>query len=346
MRHRIAALLAVLFVLWSPTLPHLEAAGLNCDSFPNQKAAQEYLRQYPWDPDNLDGNRDGIACNSKGCPCDKVPVALVAAPDGSTATTTAPTSTPTPTVTTTATQVPSPTTTAVIPTAQPTNTTSGILADSPNGTAPTCPQSGLWLLLYWRGQRGPIATVAGACPGSDLYWVNREGRWLGYSTIAPAASDIWNVETGEAQFVHGGSSVHVADLPAKVVRVIDGDTVDVQLGEDVQRLRLIGIDTPETVAPGQPVDCYGPEASNHMKTLLTGQAVTLQTDPTQDTFDRYDRLLVYIFLGSMNVNEHMIREGFAREYTYRTAYRYQAAFKAAEVEAKQANRGLWAACSA
>lgn len=133
---------------------------------------------------------------------------------------------------------------------------------------------------------------------------------------------------------------------ATVQRVVDGDTADVQFtGGQAHRLRIIGIDTPETVDPSQPVQCYGPEASARARELLTGQTIALTADPTQDAVDRYGRVLVYVALpDGRDFGEVMVREGFAREYTYRTAYQRQATYRAAEAEARAAGRGLWGAC--
>lgn len=131
---------------------------------------------------------------------------------------------------------------------------------------------------------------------------------------------------------------------ATVVRVVDGDTVDVQLAGRTERLRLIGMDTPETVDPRQPVQCFGREASARAKALLPeGTQVRIAGDPTQDTRDQYGRLLVYLWLPDGRLfNEVMIAEGYAHEYTYRVPYQRQVAFKQAEREAREAGRGLWA----
>ncbi len=124
------------------------------------------------------------------------------------------------------------------------------------------------------------------------------------------------------------------DLPsAPVVRVVDGDTVDVRLDGQVARLRLIGIDTPETVDPRKPVQCFGREASAKAHELLDGQTITVEADTTQDDVDRYGRLLRYIWLPDGRLfNQEMIGQGYAFEYTYRVPYKYQAEFKQAERE--------------
>lgn len=133
----------------------------------------------------------------------------------------------------------------------------------------------------------------------------------------------------------------------KVVKVVDGDTIDVFIDNKTERLRLIGIDTPETVDPRKSVQCFGKEASNKAKEMLLGQFVSLESDDTQGERDKYKRLLRYVFLpDGNNFNLYMISEGYAHEYTYDQPYKYQAEFKQAEVDARENSRGLWnsAAC--
>ena len=135
----------------------------------------------------------------------------------------------------------------------------------------------------------------------------------------------------------------IADGSYPIVSVVDGDTIKVRMSGRVESVRLIGIDAPETNAPGRPVQCFGPEASAKAKELLAGKAVRLEYDDSQDRRDRYDRLLAYAWVGDMLFNEWMIRQGYAREFTYNEPYRYQQMFQAAEAEARAAGRGLWAA---
>lgn len=128
-----------------------------------------------------------------------------------------------------------------------------------------------------------------------------------------------------------------------VSRVVDGDTIDVQKDGTIIRVRLIGLDTPETVDPRKPIQCFGAEASAEAHRILAGQTVRLETDPSQDTHDKYGRLLAYAFLpDGSNVAEHLIADGFGHEYTYDMPYRYQKEFRAAEATARAAGRGLWA----
>ena len=129
----------------------------------------------------------------------------------------------------------------------------------------------------------------------------------------------------------------------KVIRVVDGDTLDINYGATEEKVRLIGINTPETVDPRKAVECFGKEASARMTGLAGGKIVRLEMDDSQSQRDIYGRLLAYVYLedGEM-LNRKMIAEGYAYEYTYMTPYRYQAEFREIQTLAKTSNRGLWA----
>lgn len=131
---------------------------------------------------------------------------------------------------------------------------------------------------------------------------------------------------------------------ALVTKVVDGDTIQIE-GE--RTVRFIGIDTPETVDPRRPVGCFGKEASNKAKEILTGKTVILQKD-VSDT-DKYKRLLRYIYLpldngGYLFVNDYLVREGYALVLTYPPDVKFNERLREAEREAKENNRGLWGAC--
>lgn len=130
---------------------------------------------------------------------------------------------------------------------------------------------------------------------------------------------------------------------AKVTRVIDGDTLDVEIAGQRERIRLIGMDTPESVDTRKTVECFALEASNKLSKLVGGKEITVTPDPLQGDRDKYNRLLRYAFLpDGTHVNRQMISEGYAHEYTYDVPYQYQTEFKRAEQEAQNAKRGLWA----
>lgn len=128
-----------------------------------------------------------------------------------------------------------------------------------------------------------------------------------------------------------------------VSNVVDGDTIDLTKDGKTERIRIIGLDTPETVDPRKPVQCFGKEASAKMKALLLGKEVALEEDPSQGTRDKYQRLLGYVSLpDGTDVGLSLIKDGYAHEYTYDTPYERQAAYKAAESAARVGQKGLWA----
>lgn len=133
-------------------------------------------------------------------------------------------------------------------------------------------------------------------------------------------------------------------VTAPVVRVVDGDTIVVNVDDTNETVRLIGIDTPETKKPGTPVQPFGPEATEHMRALVaeSGNTVQLTFDPSQGERDRYQRLLAYAASpAGKDFGEAQLRAGLAKEYTFRTAYAKQSAYKAAETQAKNARLGIW-----
>lgn len=133
------------------------------------------------------------------------------------------------------------------------------------------------------------------------------------------------------------------DTYFKVTKVTDGDTLHISMGGEDVKVRLIGVNTPETVDPRRPVQCFGKEASAFMKSLAEGKSVLIETDATQGTYDTYKRLLAYVYLddGQM-INRKMIAEGYAYEYTYMTPYKYQKEFREVQNIARTSGRGLWA----
>jgi micrococcal nuclease len=131
---------------------------------------------------------------------------------------------------------------------------------------------------------------------------------------------------------------------AKILRAVDGDTVEVLIDSTNERVRVIGIDTPETVDPRKLVECFGVEASNKAKELLkVGSEVYLERDPSQDNRDKYSRLLRYIWINeNLDFGKYMIEEGYAYEYTYKHPYKYQEEYKNAQKQAEEDKKGLWA----
>lgn len=128
----------------------------------------------------------------------------------------------------------------------------------------------------------------------------------------------------------------------KVSRVIDGDTIEIVDGDITEKVRLLGIDTPETSHPTKGVECFGKEATEYLSLLIEDQSVYLVADSTQSNVDRYDRLVRYVVLEDGTfVNYEMIAGGFAFEYTYNLPYLYTDDFQLAEQIASENEIGLW-----
>lgn len=177
-----------------------------------------------------------------------------------------------------------------------------------------------------------------------LETIGRGIAGAGLATIAFMGCSAENGTPAESTTTTTAAVTDMALYP--VDEVVDGDTVklDTDYNPDTksETFRLIGINTPETRDPRQPVQCYGHEASEFAKARLKGQEVGVEQDPSQDTHDRYGRSLGYIILADgTNFNQLMVAEGYAWEYTYETPYRYQAEFQAAEDHARQNDLGLW-----
>jgi len=130
---------------------------------------------------------------------------------------------------------------------------------------------------------------------------------------------------------------------ATVTKVIDGDTFEVSMSGKLAKVRVIGINTPETVDPRKKVECFGVEASEKAKEILTDKTVQLENDTTQTDKDKYGRLLRYVKLpDTSDFGNLMIQEGYAYEYTYDTVYKKQTLYKGAQTKAELAKLGLWA----
>jgi len=132
----------------------------------------------------------------------------------------------------------------------------------------------------------------------------------------------------------------------RVVRVVDGDTIIVEIDGRQERLRYIGVDTPESVQPNTPVECFGREASAENARLVEGKRVELERDVSDR--DRFDRLLRYVYVVENGqrvfVNEALVANGFAYASTFPPDVKFEDDLRAAQREARDAKRGLWGAC--
>lgn len=124
-----------------------------------------------------------------------------------------------------------------------------------------------------------------------------------------------------------------------VTRVVDGDTIEIENGEKV---RYIGVNTPESVDPRRKVQCFGREASAYNKKLVEGKRVRLELD-VEDR-DKYGRLLRYVWIGDTMINEQLVADGYAQVMTIPPNVKYVERFRIAQTKAREAKQGLWSAC--
>ncbi len=169
--------------------------------------------------------------------------------------------------------------------------------------------------------------------------------WLARSTVVVV---ILLVVACEESATSTTKSVEHDDLVrANVVRVVDGDTLTVEIDGAESRLRYIGIDAPESVTPDQPVECFGPEAAEENRRLVAGKTVFLESDVSE--LDRFNRLLRYVYVngpddGLQFVNLALVQGGFAEAGSFPPDERYRDELFAAERDAEEHGRGLWGAC--
>ncbi len=140
----------------------------------------------------------------------------------------------------------------------------------------------------------------------------------------------------------GGEGRGPAQAWALVTRAIDGDTIEVRLEGRLEDVRYIGVDTPETVKPDTPVQCFGPQASRFDHSLVEGRRVRLLFGVERR--DVYGRLLAYVYLGRRFVNAELVRRGLARTLTIPPNDRFASLFERLQERAARAGRGLWGRC--
>jgi micrococcal nuclease len=140
-----------------------------------------------------------------------------------------------------------------------------------------------------------------------------------------------------------GQARHAATAEWTVVRVVDGDTIEVARGRnDTDTVRLLGINTPETHHPTKPVECFGPEAAAFTEEQLTGRSVQLEYDI--EGRDRYGRRLAYVVVDGERFNDELLRRGYARLLVIEPNHAHARTMLREELDAKRAGRGLWSEC--
>jgi micrococcal nuclease len=159
-----------------------------------------------------------------------------------------------------------------------------------------------------------------------------ERRWFVLLALAVlAVLQAWRSYSGDRP------STELPPEKAAVQRVVDGDTL---LLPDRTRVRLIGVNAPESVKPDSPVEPFGPEASDFTKHFIAGGDVRLEFD--KERLDQYGRTLAYVWVGDKLLNEELLRAGLARwERHYHYSDQKKSRFRRAEQEARDAKRGIW-----
>lgn len=181
---------------------------------------------------------------------------------------------------------------------------------------------------------------------------NRRGFWLGLIALSvfvlcvilggnylrehPPSLDSFDVQ---------GTSTTVPAGYYKVVEFHDGDTISINMDGVTEKIRFIGVDTPETHDPRKPVQCFGQAASQYTKDLIGNNPVRLEADDLSTNRDRYDRLLRYVYIPDGRlVNLEIIKNGYGFAYTsFPFTKSYE--FKNAETTARETGLGLWSNCS-
>jgi micrococcal nuclease len=169
------------------------------------------------------------------------------------------------------------------------------------------------------------------------------GGWLVSAVLLVLVAVIFlRDDPGQPGPAPGGGADPPRAALARVLRVIDGDTIEVVLRGRSEDVRYIGIDTPETVKPGTPVQCFGPRAHELNQRLVGGRSVRLVFDAERR--DVYQRLLAYVYTGGRFVNAVLVRRGYARTLTIPPNDSHAGLFHRLARRAGRAGRGLWAAC--
>jgi micrococcal nuclease len=130
-----------------------------------------------------------------------------------------------------------------------------------------------------------------------------------------------------------------------ILKVVDGDTVDIEIDGHTERVRLIGVNTPETKHPTKPIECFGPEASAYLTQLLP-KGTTVRIERDVEARDRYGRMLLYLYLGSNDlfINLDLVARGYGTPMSIEPNTFHRNDFVRAAAQAEAANVGLWKAC--
>jgi len=167
---------------------------------------------------------------------------------------------------------------------------------------------------------------------------------IGKEDILAVIEEMQNVATNTVENQETTVSLPVVIDSTKeynVIKVVDGDTIQVEIDDKIEKIRMIGIDTPESVHPDEEKNTEnGKKASEYTKKLLTGKSVTLELDVQER--DKYGRILAYVYLNGRMVNKKLLSDGYAKVATFPPNVKYVQEFTKLEEKAREAKKGLWA----
>lgn len=179
-------------------------------------------------------------------------------------------------------------------------------------------------------------------------WGLNQVQWGAFLPTSPPTPSPVSVASASPTVLAAETSLETAHPDTSnlypVRSVVDGDTLKVEIAGQLETVRLVGINTPETVDPRKPVECMGQAASNRLTELVLNQTVSLESDPTQSDRDRYGRLLRFVFLSNgLDVGRQLLEDGLAQESLYSSEpHRYYTEYVDAQNQAKTNGKGLWA----
>lgn len=180
----------------------------------------------------------------------------------------------------------------------------------------------LFCMIMW----GSLAILTGCAEGPSLQGTQ--------------ASTGVESQTGSGSLAQEGDEDQARRIPAQIVRVVDGDTVEVSIDGKQEKVRLLLVDTPETVHPNKPVEPFGPEASQFAKDTLTDKEVQLEMDVSER--DKYGRLLAYLWVDDQMFNEMLLEKGLARvAYVYPPNVKHVDRFREIQKQAQEKGIGIW-----
>lgn len=171
----------------------------------------------------------------------------------------------------------------------------------------------------------------------------KRSSWMSLLALVVSLGVIWAQQNG---WLSAGGNIITQDQPGlySIANFVDGDTVAINMNGKVEKVRFVGIDTPETHKPNTPVQCYGPAAAAYTKNIIGNNKVRLVSDSLSTDRDRYDRLLRYVYLPDGTfVNQKLVQNGYAFYYPY-FPFTKSSQFAADQEAAMMTHKGLWGNC--